>query len=529
MSNLAYLCHLLLCLSWCLTVPSLHLTGTWKPGEFFKFFAKFGFQKADKDNPDTKGYIYGNITSNKNTTTGVMFVVVDSEYFLEYYANRTLLPRSEACPVMFKKIETIAWEYNCNPEGKEDFLRNVPCERGKLCKEEDDPKMVIPGYQFTYNIEDIVMPRFWFVSAVSCYITADTCVWKHTVDDDLEIYYDIWFVNGNPDKKHINPFEHQFSFEQHDVLEVHVVFFVLYTILVPLQIYALTKKLHPITKLLTTCMVMEYIGAFSNVIHVVTFAFNGVGVEPLRIAGNFVDTMGQCFLVMLLLLIAKGWTITKPELSHKYILFGVWGLYTLIYIFLFIWNLTEIDVISDIDEWQTWPGYLILGFRMCIMAWFFFELLHTFSAEMNREKVRFYLHFGAGFLVWFTYLPILVLIGMNLSALWRFKTMLSIMYGADFLAFAVLTHLMWPSRSALYFDLEERFGRKWDMSELEITGLLSDDEDNVYESMATAPQSDYEEDQTLWDKNVANGDVPKTKNVTPQNNGIVKEIEETEF
>lgn len=31
---------------------------------------------------------------------------------------------------------------------------------------------------------------------------------------------------------------------------------------------------------------------------------------------------------------------------------------------------TEVDVIEDIDEYQTWPGWLILVLRNIIMVWF---------------------------------------------------------------------------------------------------------------------------------------------------------------
>lgn len=85
----------------------------------------------------------------------------------------------------------------------------------------------------------------------------------------------------------------------------------------------------------------------------------------------------------------------------------------------------EVDVISDKDEWQTWPGYIILTFRIGIMVWFLIELRDTFHMETSPDKNQFYLHFGAGFLVWFVYLPIVALILTQISALWRFKTLLS--------------------------------------------------------------------------------------------------------
>ena len=97
----------------------------------------------------------------------------------------------------------------------------------------------------------------------------------------------------------------------------------------------------------------------------------------------------------------------------------------------------EIDFISDIDEWQTWPGWLILIFRIGIMLWFLLELQETFHLEHSPEKMRFYLHFGAGFLVWFVYLPIVALIGTQVSALWRYKTILS---ESQYISVKISTH-----------------------------------------------------------------------------------------
>jgi len=84
----------------------------------------------------------------------------------------------------------------------------------------------------------------------------------------------------------------------------------------------------------------------------------------------------------------------------------------------------EIDHISDIDEWQTWPGRLILIFRLAIMIWFLVELRTTFHVESSVKNTQFYLHFGAGFLVWFVYLPIVAFVCAWLSALNRYKTVM---------------------------------------------------------------------------------------------------------
>lgn len=134
---------------------------------------------------------------------------------------------------------------------------------------------------------------------------------------------------------------------------------------------------------------------------------------------------------------------------------------------------TEVDIIEDIDEYQTWPGWLIIVFRSLIMIWFLYELRTTMLYEHNTQKLNFLLHFGASSLVWFIYLPILALIALHVSALWRFKLLLGIYfivssyyynlflllfllgitYSADCFAYCVMAHLLWPTRSEQYILL----------------------------------------------------------------------------
>lgn len=85
---------------------------------------------------------------------------------------------------------------------------------------------------------------------------------------------------------------------------------------------------------------------------------------------------------------------------------------------------TEVDIIEDIDEYQTWPGWLILVLRCQIIVWFLLELRTTMLYEHNAKKLHFFLHFGASALVWFIYLPVIALIAMQVPAFWRFKLLL---------------------------------------------------------------------------------------------------------
>ena len=148
-------------------------------------------------------------------------------------------------------------------------------------------------------------------------------------------------MNGDPDSKHLNPFEHQFSFEMHDVFEIYLIFSLLYALILGVWIYAFKQQLHPITKILTVCISTEFAGVAFNLIHVFIFAFNGVGAGWLKVIGNLLGMFSECLFVLLLLLIAKGWTVTSMKLTSKYTFFGVWGVYTLLNVIFFIWNLVS--------------------------------------------------------------------------------------------------------------------------------------------------------------------------------------------
>ncbi|KAK6631883.1 hypothetical protein RUM44_006913 [Polyplax serrata] len=431
-----------------------HISGSWNTSNFFKFLVKFGFQKTVRHNQkESLGYIFGNITSRSHTNTTITLTVLDRGYFLEYYGNRTIEDKDLACSRMFSKISTTAFDSVCYNQG-EDFLRKVPCPEGQLCPDEDVPWNVVKGYQFTYAVQDLRQPRFWYVSLAACYRDAKTCKWHH-LKEEMNLEYDIWLVNGNPNVSSYNPLVYQFSFDRQNTLEMYLAFFLWYTVLVPVQVYASTRQSHPVTRLFTASLLLEFLAFCFILIHVLKFALDGVGLSKLAVAGDILDILSRTTFMLLLLLLAKGWAVTRIELTWKPLVFSIWFIYGVVHILLYVWNMTEVDIIEDIDEYQTWPGWLILTLRTSIMIWFLFELRNTMTYEHNTQKLNFFLHFGASSLVWFIYLPIVALIALHISSLWRFKFLLGITYSADCLAYSVMTHLLWPARSEQYFLLAD--------------------------------------------------------------------------
>lgn len=138
-----------------------HLKGTFRTDEFFKFLIKFGFQKTDRHQPDlTHGYIFGNITSNSRFPVPVTLAVLDRYHFLEFYKNShsdNVFNKDQICKQMFRRLNFTAYDSKCSPKGK-DYLRRIPCPKGKLCIDETDPYNVVKHNQFTYVVQDFKQP-----------------------------------------------------------------------------------------------------------------------------------------------------------------------------------------------------------------------------------------------------------------------------------------------------------------------------------------------------------------------------------
>ncbi|KAK5969191.1 hypothetical protein GCK32_020431, partial [Trichostrongylus colubriformis] len=82
------------------------------------------------------------------------------------------------------------------------------------------------------------------------------------------------------------------------------------------------------------------------------------------------------------------------------------------------------------------------------------------------ERATFVAHIGAGFLVWFVYLPGLGVVASFISQLWRFKIILGITTFANYIAIACLVHLFWPTSSyRKYFQDELNLHRRMDRTE----------------------------------------------------------------
>ncbi|KAI1295335.1 putative integral membrane protein [Halotydeus destructor] len=440
-------------------VPGLQVTGVWSPSsDFLQVIARFGFTKSDIHHKDsTDGYIFGNVTSafKSDESPKATLLLMDRNTFIKVNGNKKKLDKSRlTCANIFAVIDKLAFDENCNNVTARDMLRSVPCPRGKVCEGgsvASRKNKIVSLNQLTYVIEDQKQPTFWYLVLVAC-VRSDNCTWRNTSHENTVYKYNVMLVNGNPVKSSGDVFTYHFSYEEQDMV-LYIVMIVLYIVLGMVQLYAVMKQRHRnlLVFLFTTSLVLHALHFFFATIHKIVFAHNGVGFRTLAIISDVIKIISLALFILFVLIIAKGWPITRSQITAKPLLVAAWLAYIVIELILFTWTKRSLDTVNEIDEFHTFPGWISLVFRIILMLWFLCELRATMMLEQNQLRLRFYLHFGAGIMVWFVHLPIVAVIGLQISLMWRYKLILGFSSAANFLAYAIVTHFMWPTKMSYRF------------------------------------------------------------------------------
>lgn len=63
----------------------------------------------------------------------------------------------------------------------------------------------------------------------------------------------------------------------------------------------------------------------------------------MQTIGNFLDMCAQCTVMLEILFIAKGWTITESVLRRRLLVYSIWAIYSVVYVILFAFTIVSHD------------------------------------------------------------------------------------------------------------------------------------------------------------------------------------------
>jgi len=238
------------------------------------------------------------------------------------------------------------------------------------------------------------------------------------------------------------------------------VFFFVFVIMLGVHffgVYKLSVKLqylHPLVKVFAFVLICEFLGIFANLIHYGSFASNGVGVPVLNKSGDVLDVVARITFILLLMLLAKGWTISGDKLTHRKAIVGAVVAFTIAYIFILFWQFAaESDASVENPKALQVMLVILIVIWMGFAIWFLVAAFQSWRGEDNPVKKGFYLKLGLLYGVWFLGLPFVNFLVFALDPWVREKIVKSISLLITTAAYTVLVFLLWPSRAEEYFDI----------------------------------------------------------------------------
>ena len=112
---------------------------------------------------------------------------------------------------------------------------------------------------------------------------------------------------------------------------------------------------------------------------------------------------------------------------------------------------------SDNNPYQEWAGGLLLACRLLTLIYALYELRSTYLQEDDPVRIRLYMIFLVGCVVWFTYLPIVVIIAAVVNPVYRTLMISTSVRIMDFIGFLSMTIFLYPHWSHRYFQFSHWF------------------------------------------------------------------------
>jgi len=285
-------------------------------------------------------------------------------------------------------------------------------------------------------------PYFWFMAVAKC-------------GAKFDLKYNATLLNPG------GFWNRQFSFDVQGLPEAYLVFFLLllgYFFVNTYLCWRVTRggvRLHTALRMLTVAIILELMSVTCTLLHYLAYAGDGVGLGALKFFGLALSVSSQLTLLVLIMLLAKGWTITSTTLPlyDRKLIAGSFVSFTVAYIILLFWQTFGEDKASTTYYYNTLPGLLVCALRTGLLVWFVFTLRFTYKKEPDWDKLKFYFTFGVLYTVWLMALPVLVMISFAIEPWYRFKIVDGLVVSFHFVGLCFMGFLLHPTKAQSVFSM----------------------------------------------------------------------------
>lgn len=303
---------------------------------------------------------------------------------------------------------------------------------------------IMANHLLLTHFSDKTRPRYWYFAVSRC------------EKGPIDFKYTLEMLN------HGDYWQEQFSYEDQGLAVLYLCYFLFYFIVAALVVAFLSLKwrngtfgtVTQLFQLWVGVILLEMCSKFFMFIHEAIYADDGIGAPGVLGFGDVLEMCGRVLFVGLLMLMAKGYTLTTNYIHNKVLLICIFCVWSLSYVAFYIWENIEDEDISTNTTFESAPGIINLVLRGLIWVYFLFsiyqdiqrtdsisqeeqerarrsgEVLHGYSKEM---KIRFHIPFAVLATIWFFMLPLMVIVSQGYASYYRFKTIMGVCYTLNFL------------------------------------------------------------------------------------------------
>ncbi|XP_060599428.1 transmembrane protein 145-like isoform X1 [Ruditapes philippinarum] len=263
--------------------------------------------------------------------------------------------------------------------------------------------------------------RWWYIAAAHC---------RPLTPIGINLKYKIHMTNGAED----DYLHREYSADEFYILPIDIAFLIAYVVLCILSIicavFLRNRQLwHTTYKMY---MVSVFLWTFYLFLMSVGYGIYGNdGLEwklrSTKYAARAFESISIMIFLLMLILIGKGYTITRGKLSMastvKISVFMT--LYAIVYVIIFVWEAIIFDPGLVLYLYESPPGYALIAMRIIGFVWFCYAIF--FTLKHYPEKGSFYYPLFVFYTLWFWAGPLMIVIATYAIALWsREKTVVGV-------------------------------------------------------------------------------------------------------
>ncbi|XP_071842865.1 transmembrane protein 145-like isoform X3 [Apostichopus japonicus] len=305
----------------------------------------------------------------------------------------------------------------------------------------DEEKFDCKGGRSFRSVRD----RWW-------YLVIDNC----ESANGLVARYKLTMTNGD------SFFRKHFSADQFGILETDMVMLVCYILVifftyVVASVLRQKQLLHTTYKMFVATVILYFLSLCCFIIFYFNYARTGTEAPFWRTTARIFQATSDAVFLLMLILMAKGYTITRGRLSHSgsIKITVLMAIYCLVYTALFIYEAVVFDPGEVLYFYESLAGFGLVLLRGLTWLWFIYAIF--FTLKHYPEKSLFYVPFFFAYTLWFLAMPIMIIIAtLVMPKWWREKAMNAIELSVALIAHTGFLILTRPSAANTNFPYHVR-------------------------------------------------------------------------